>query len=345
MSLNVADGPGPSLIQVGSRIRMIFPHRPEEPPDSMRAAGAPRAEGEHPAGPAVAVAASRVSGERRADPGPATRHPGMILEFEPIIATRLIQRSSRLLASGIAAAAVMMVAASVFWRLSRRYDVAQRHLEKERRLSLLGEMSAVLAHEIRNPLASLKGHAQLLSEHLAPETADRRKAELVVAEATRLEILTADLLDFARTGPLDLGPVEPARLVRECAEEVAPGGFQLELEDAPDQWRLDAKRVRGALTNLLRNAREASPPGSPPEVRVSSWERQLLITVRDHGKGLPPGLEERIFDPFFTTRANGTGLGLSVARRIAEMHGGALTAANHAQGGAVFEIALPAGRG
>jgi two-component system, NtrC family, sensor histidine kinase HydH len=311
---------GPSLTQVGSRLRMTFLPPPGPASDSLGAEGA----------------------SARLRPRP--RRSGVVLEFEPLIATRLLQRSTRLLYSGIAAAAVMMVAASIFWRLSRRYEQARHRMEEEHRLSILGQMSAVLAHEIRNPLASLKGHAQLLSEHLPAETADRRKADLVVLEATRLELLASDLLEFARIGSLDLGVADPAELVRSCAEEVAPGGFELNLAAAPPRWRLDGPRLRRALTNILRNAKQANPAGSPPLVRVATVERQLVITIRDHGQGLPPGQEDRIFDPFFTTRASGTGLGLSVARRIVELHKGVLSAANHQDGGAILEIVLPNGK-
>ena len=97
------------------------------------------------------------------------------------------------------------------------------------------------------------------------------------------------------------------------------------------------------LTNLLGNAVEASPPGAPVEASVASRGGRLLFAVRDHGEGLPPGREHRIFEPFFTTRAKGTGLGLAIAQRIVEMHGGTLRAANHPEGGALFEVEIPRG--
>jgi two-component system sensor histidine kinase HydH len=265
----------------------------------------------------------------------------VVLEFEPLIAMRLLQRSTRLLYSGVAAAVVMMIAAMTFWRLSLRYEQVRGRIEEQRRLAVLGQMSAVLAHEIRNPLASLKGHAQLLSEHLTEGSPDRRKADVVVLEATRLELLTSDLLEFARIGPIDESMVDPAELVSSCVEDVAPGGFELDLAAAPAMWRLDGPRLRRALINVLRNSIQASPPGKRPVVGVTTSDHQLAITVRDHGPGLPPGQEDRIFDPFFTTRTTGTGLGLSVARQIVELHHGILKAANHEGGGAILQIVIP----
>jgi two-component system sensor histidine kinase HydH len=270
------------------------------------------------------------------------RHGLIVFEFEPVVAIRLMDRAARLLAFGLAAAVVMMLVAAVSHVASCRYESAKGVVEEKRRLSLVGEMSAVLAHEIRNPLASLKGHAQLLAEHLPDASADRVKADRVVHEASRLEALTSDLLDFVRTGPLDRVPIDPAGLVRLAVEEVEPDGFVLHLEDAPERWPLDGARIRQVLTNLLRNARQATPPDAPrPEVAMRVEDGRLVTTIRDHGEGVPSGQEDRIFDPFFTTRASGTGLGLAVARRIVELHGGEISLVRHPEGGAVFRIALP----
>jgi two-component system sensor histidine kinase HydH len=202
-------------------------------------------------------------------------------------------------------------------------------------------MSAVLAHEIRNPLASLKGNAQLLAERLPDGSREKSRAERVVSEATRLEALTSDLLDFARSGPLETAAVDPVELVRTAADDVAADGFDILAGSVPERWPMDATRIRQALVNVLQNAKQASPSGPRPTVAIATSHEGLEIAVRDFGPGLPAGGEARIFDPFFTTRTNGTGLGLAVARRIAEMHGGRVEASNHPEGGAVFRIVLP----
>jgi signal transduction histidine kinase len=97
-----------------------------------------------------------------------------------------------------------------------------------------------------------------------------------------------------------------------------------------------------ALSNVLRNAAQASLPGSPVEVVASEVKRHLVIEVRDHGPGIPPGQEEQIFEPFKTHRVRGTGLGLAIARRVIDAHDGKISARNHADGGAVFRIEIPA---
>lgn len=352
-SAGPGDEPGPAMTTVGSRVRMSYV-RPWLPRSPQR----PASSGELPR-PRVASDRSRpaTASERPAQamPGPEPpppepedgprrerRHGGIVFEFEPLIAIHLMDRAGQLLAFGLAAAVLMMVVAAVSWGLSRRYERAMRRLEHQRRLSLLGEMSAVLAHEIRNPLASLKGHAQLLAERLPAESNDRGKAERVVREASRLEALTTDLLDFVRIGPLDRQPTDPAALMRQAVEEVDAEGFELDLARAPERWRVDGPRLHQALTNLLRNARQSSPLGARrPVASMSVAGRRLVITIRDFGSGLPSGKEDRLFDPFFTTRASGTGLGLAVARRIVELHQGELSAANHPEGGAMFQVLLP----
>ena len=307
--------PGPPVLeQVGSRIRLwgfaaLAP--PPGPPEGRRPRIRPRL--------------------------------SFLMEFEPLVAQRLAAEATQTFALSALVAATLLAAAVIFWRLSIVQEATDRRLEQQRRLSALGEMSAVLAHEIRNPLASLKGHAQLLAERLAEGSPDRRKAALVVTEAERLEALTGDLLDFARSTPVDLKPADPAALILACAEEVARGGFVIRADGAPRVWRLDANLMRQALTNVLRNARQSSPEGTRPEATVERSDGALAFTVRDFGAGIAPGDEKRIFSPFFTRRTTGTGLGLAVALRVVELHGGTITAGNHPDGGAVFRIALPAG--
>ena len=200
----------------------------------------------------------------------------------------------------------------------------------------------MIAHEIRNPLTSLKGHAQLLAESLGGDTL-QAKAQRVVNEAVRLQHLVSDLLDFARTGLVDRRPVDPAAVLRESIAEVAPHRIVAHVQDAPPVWSLDASRVQQALTNLLRNAVQASPDEGTVDASVSASDGCLTLEVRDCGPGIPPGEEEKIFEPFYTGRARGTGLGLALVQRIVAQHGGVIVAHTAAQGGAVFRISIPTG--
>lgn len=276
---------------------------------------------------------------------PCTGRGGMspasaTLEIEPVVAEELAAGARRTFIVAAIVAAALLAIALLFWRQSIRREQEQLRFEQERRLASLGEMSAVLAHEIRNPLASLKGNAQLLAERLSGKEPEVRKVERIVSEAQRLEVLTADLLDFARTTSIEPVTTDPVELLQRAVEEVGAEAFALRTTGVPP-WPLDGDHVLRALTNLLRNARQASPPDARSEVGISTRNGTLVFRIRDFGPGIPPGDETRIFEPFYTTRTSGTGLGLAVARRIAELHGGSITAANHAGGGAVFEFTIP----
>jgi two-component system sensor histidine kinase HydH len=274
---------------------------------------------------------------RRAAPEPTTRQRAVLIEFEPAEANALEQTIRQSLIVALAAVLALVAATVVLWRLSRRAEALQADAERDRQLITLGEMSAVLAHEIRNPLAALKGHAQLLMERLGPDAGG--KVERVVAEAKRLERLTEDLLRFVRSPQVEKSSTDPVALLADAAEAVDPDRIALDTALAPARWALDGARLRQVLVNLLRNAMEASPDGA--EASVGREDGTLVFRVRDHGAGLPAGEPERIFEPFYTTRAQGTGLGLAVARRIVEQHGGTLTAATHPGGGAEFRVAIP----
>jgi two-component system sensor histidine kinase HydH len=253
------------------------------------------------------------------------------LEVEPAEARALESAATRDLAIGAIAALTLLGVAVALVRRELRRNAEERAREHERRLASLGEMSAVLAHEIKNPLASLKGNAQLLASALPAGDKAQAKAERVVGEAQRLEQLVQDLLAFVRTGELHREPTEVGDLVRAAA-----GDAQVELDVQPITWPLDRDRMRQVLANLIENAIAAGPP-----VRISARvERdQLILAIADRGPGVPEADRERIFEPFFTGKTQGTGLGLAIARRIVEGHGGRISV--HNDGGAVFRVQIP----
>jgi len=313
------------VIKAGSRVRMVR--------------GSLRPEGEPP-------------------PGTRERSRGrgaILIELDPLLTRQLEHGAIRSLGIGGAASLALVLVAIGLWRFSAREERMKERLERDRRLASLGEMAAVLAHEIRNPLTAMKGHAQLLAERLAPDSPEKRKAGRVVREAVRLEELTADLLSFIRSGEIERREADPSEILRAATREVdGPDGPRIDLEipRAPAPRPLDGRLLRQALTNLLRNALQASPraaagtaDGVPeaggPVATLTEEDGTLVVTVRDHGPGVPAGERERIFEPFFTTRTRGTGLGLAVARRIVELHGGTITVTDHPAGGAVFRVTIP----
>jgi two-component system sensor histidine kinase HydH len=267
--------------------------------------------------------------------------PRVGIEFVPVLAPRLSRGAHAMLAVALATVGVLAALSVAALRLLGFRDALVRRLEQERRLASIGQMSAVLAHEIRNPLAALKGHSQLLAEALPEAGRERARADRVVREAVRLEALTTDLLAFVRSGTISPVEVDPARLVRETADEIAPGRIDIDEAGAPARWRLDPVRMKQALSNVLENAVHASPDGARVRAVVRQDGAALAFEVRDSGEGIPAGQEELIFEPFQTRKARGTGLGLAVARRIVALHGGSIGARNDPGGGAVFSITLP----
>ena len=265
-----------------------------------------------------------------------------VIEFEPRAYPRLLNDARRTLALGtVTASTVVLLAALAFWTMRRRH-VLEKEAERAQHLAALGEMSAVLAHEIRNPLATVKGNAQLLVEELAPGGSERARAKAtrVVEEATRIERITSDLLDFVRQGPLEVAPVELGALVRLALQDTVPAErLRLSVPEAPVTLSLDASRLRQVIENVARNAAQAGE--GPVEADLTVRGHEVALTIRDHGPGIAAGQEERIFEPFVTTRTRGTGLGLAIARRLAERQGGTLVARNHTGGGAVFVLMLP----
>ena len=313
--------------RVGDRVRVAVPP-PEGPPPP-------------PPGPPAGMSAGPPGAPPWPPPDGAPEPAWLVLEFEPLLARQVEAEGRRTLVVGLAAAALFVLFAFVFVRAQRQRDALERRLEQERRLAVLGEMSAVLAHEIRNPLTALKGHAQLLAETLPGEGAERAKVDRVVREAQRLETLTSDLLDFVRAGEIRREEVAPAELLRAAVEEVDAERFELRVEAAPARWSLDPARMRQALVNVLRNAAQASPEGTRTTVELEERDGRLVFEIRDRGPGIPAGEAERIFEPFHTTRVRGTGLGLAVARRVVSLHGGTIAARNRPDGGASFVLELP----
>lgn len=269
------------------------------------------------------------------------RAPWFIVELEPVQANELRDAATLTLGVGVLGAIALLGVAFVLIRREARRRADALNRERERRLASLGEMSAVLAHEIKNPLASLKGNAQLLARMLPAGEKPRSKADRVVDEAMRLEQLTNDLLQFVRTGNIERTEVDPAALARDAAASVAAsvaGEVIVDVEHAPATWSLDAGRVRQVLINLIDNAVAAGPPVT---VTVRRERDELVIDVGDRGPGVADENRDKIFEPFFTGKTQGTGLGLAIVRRVVELHHGEITVHAGADGGAVFRARFP----
>ena len=228
------------------------------------------------------------------------------------------------------------------------------------KLGALGEMTAGIAHEIKNPLHALKGTAEILRDAVPEGVPERRMLELHIAEIDRLGQTADRFLSFARRIPASLRPVEAKPLVDRVVSLVSTQARQegvdtvVEASAAPDLPRVtgDPDLLVQLLLNIALNGVQAMAPGGGGTLTFSlGTERQggkeyVRLRVANTGPPIPEGNLERIFDPFHTTKDGGTGLGLSICSRIADEHGGTLAVRNLPEGGGVeFSLALPAAEG
>lgn len=216
-----------------------------------------------------------------------------------------------------------------------RHETAEA--ERLRRLAEIGQMTAAVAHEIRNPLTGIRSAAQMVREN--PEMADEFLA-MIEEEALKLNDLCEEFLAFAKPLELNLQESDLGEVVRSASELSRPDfdqdGVVLTVETGSNvpTMNLDRRRVEQVVHNLLRNARQACKPGGRVTVQVD----EKRLTVRDDGQGVSPAQMERLFSPFFTTKPDGTGLGLSNVRRIVEAHGGRVSAVSEQGKGSMFTV-------
>lgn len=211
-------------------------------------------------------------------------------------------------------------------------------LENERRrldrLAALGQMSAVVAHEIRNPIAGIGAGIEYLARYVPEDSADFAGVAMIQNEIERVNRILEDILfvarplrlSFSSQGPVELIQSAIHRSQRQIEQNDVTVTFQPE-EDLPPLY-IDRQRLEQVLTNLINNALQAMPDGGQLLFELGSTDSRIEITVSDSGPGIPPETQPRIFEPFFTTRAKGTGLGLPIARRIIEAHQGTITVEN-----------------
>lgn len=219
---------------------------------------------------------------------------------------------------------------------------------REERLAVLGRLSAGLAHEIRNPLSSISGSAQLVRESPRLTDEERRLLSIVIGEVERLDDLVTTMLQVGR-------PREPQREMRdlrpmvEAVAEMARRGpaqthqatVVAQLPPLPVEAFVDGDQVRQVLWNLIKNALQASPPGGVVRVTLERRERGAMLAVSDEGQGISPSQRDKVYNMFYSERTHGAGIGLALVRQIVDAHGGTIEIDSEEQKGATFIVTFP----
>lgn len=232
--------------------------------------------------------------------------------------------------------------------LELRENVAS--MKKAERLLAAGQLAACLAHEIRNPLASISGAAGILRRAAAPPEFLEDSLDIIHRESQRLNKLLTGFLNFAKPRSLRLQSADPDAILHSVASLACHAAdvsnISLAHDAIPDcpEIECDTEQIRQVLLNLVINAIDASPSGSQIRLRTMVGPNRISIEVEDKGTGIPEEIADRIFDPFFTTKAKGTGLGLAVSSTIVEQHCGAMSFYRNSNGGTTFRVELPCNR-
>ena len=229
-------------------------------------------------------------------------------------------------------------------RVFTRHLRLQEELERQNQLAFIGQMTAVLAHEIRNALGSIKGYVQWVHEKLEKPDPKKEGLSVVLLGVERIESLINDLLRFSRKEEYRIEPLDPVYLLQEAINSAVPSWKgKVELEAEPGTQAMgDREKLYRVLLNGIRNAIQAMKGDGNLQIVVSPDGRWVKIRIKDTGPGIPAKEIPRLFTPFYTTKTDGTGLGLAYSKKVVEGMGGKISLVNREGGpGAVLTIQLP----
>ncbi len=230
---------------------------------------------------------------------------------------------------------------------SERIIAIEEQLRRSEKLSTLGEMAAVLAHEIRNPLASIRGTAEILRDDYRPGDPKHEFIDIQIKETERLNHVVEDFLRMARQQPMELSDCsireELETIVTLVGRESQNRGILLRLDPDTEQTVVkgNGEKLRQAFLNIVINALQATPSGGTVSIDCRRTGTGCEIRFVDSGSGIPADMLTKIFEPFYTTKPDGTGLGLAVTRKIIEGHGGTVTVESEAGKGTSVLVRLP----
>lgn len=219
----------------------------------------------------------------------------------------------------------------------------RRRIEEQKNLVVLGTAASTLAHEIKNPLLSIRLQTRIM-EKTYPEAA-KRELDIINDEVERLSALSHRVGDYLRDPAGNPRALDPAELALEVGMRLCGKNVLKSPGEAAPRVFIDPERLRSVLENLTRNALESGGPEEGLSIEVGELDGKARIDVLDRGSGLEPGVEGKLFDPFFTTKSRGTGIGLSVCKRFVEAAGGTVALSARQGGGCRARILLPAAKG
>jgi two-component system, NtrC family, sensor histidine kinase HydH len=232
---------------------------------------------------------------------------------------------------------------------NRSLQDAEAAVRRADRLAALGQLTAGLAHELRNPMSTMRSSAEILTRSLpADNEMARELAGYILTEVDRTNSLITRFLEFARPMTLRLEPTDLAgvidRAVAQVAREQTNGNVPVYTNYSPDirPVPLDGELMERVVYNLVINAVQASPPGAAVTVKTRPSDGNVEIAVIDRGNGIDPKQIENVFNPFFTTKPNGVGLGLAIVSKIVDEHGGKMIVESQPGEGSIFHVFLPA---
>jgi two-component system sensor histidine kinase HydH len=225
----------------------------------------------------------------------------------------------------------------------------QQEVERSKRLASLGSLAAGVAHEIRNPLSSVKGFATYFRDKLKDSPQDRDTANTMIQEVERLDRVIGQLLEFARPSTLKIKPVRITDLIQHSLKLIEGDArskrinIKVDIPPGLPDISVDGDRISQVLLNLYLNSLQAMDGGGTLAVKVSRDDSKKIttITVTDNGRGIEAADQERIFDPYFTTKSDGTGLGLAIVHKILEAHGGSIKVRSRIDVGTTVSVTLP----
>ena len=223
---------------------------------------------------------------------------------------------------------------------------AEQQLRAQAALARVGQLAAVVAHEVKNPLAGIKGVMQVLMSRRTDQDPEVPVMSDIIARIDTLTALIHDLLLYARPRPLQLNPIELTPLLEDAlgALKKDPAIERLDASvtgDARVTLLGDADLLKATFLNLLLNAAQAMNGNGQLRITVTPLDKVCTVEIADNGPGIPPEIRDRIFEPFFTTKTRGGGLGLAIAKRTVELHGGTLSFECPPSGGTVMTVTLP----